>query len=103
MSFREKWAIENISDPAGPQVSAQLFPYNPAKQQQISANDGSGDLVFGGKWRCCQTNANSSPFPYPRSTSGREKAAPLGESGGAAELVVIAVLEMALRREVVVH
>ena len=41
-------------------------------------------------------------LPNPAGVSGREKAAPLGESGGAVELVVVAVLEMALRWEVVV-
>ena len=41
-------------------------------------------------------------FPYPTMASGGKKAAPLGESGGAGQLVVVAVLEMALRGEVVV-
>ena len=34
--------------------------------------------------------------------SGLERAAPLGESDGAVQLVVVAVLEMALRRKMVV-
>ena len=41
-------------------------------------------------------------FPYPAEPSGREKAAPLGESGGAGLLVGVAVLEVALRWKVVV-
>ena len=41
-------------------------------------------------------------FPYPTCRSGSETAAPLGESGGAGLLVGDAVLEVALRRKVVV-
>ena len=41
-------------------------------------------------------------FPNPAWVSGSEKATPLGESGGAGELVVIAALEVALRWKVVV-
>ena len=41
-------------------------------------------------------------YPYPSFQSGSEKAAPLGKSGGAGMLVGIAVLEVALRRKVVV-
>ena len=41
-------------------------------------------------------------FPHPARVSGGKKAAPLGESGGAGQFVVIAGLEMALRGEVVV-
>lgn len=51
---------------------------------------------------CCQTNANQSPFPQSARVSGREKAAPLCESGGASQLVAIAVLEVTLRWKVVV-
>ena len=40
--------------------------------------------------------------PTPLVGSGSEKAAPLGESGGAGLLVGVAVLEVALRRKVVV-
>jgi hypothetical protein len=50
---------------------------------------------------CCQTNANQSP-PKTKLVSVRKKAAPLTESGGAWLFVVIAVLEMTLRRKVVV-
>ena len=46
---------------------------------------------------------NSLCFSYPTAVSGRQKAAPLGESGGAGRLVGVAVLEMAFRRKVVVH
>ena len=42
-------------------------------------------------------------YPYPALGLGRQKAAPLGESGGTGQLVVVSVLEMALRRKVVVH
>ena len=45
---------------------------------------------------------NSLCFPYPTAVSGGEKAASLCESGGAGQLVVVSVLEMALRRKVVV-
>jgi hypothetical protein len=41
-------------------------------------------------------------FPYPALMSGSEKAAPLGESGGAGLLVVVTGLEVTLRRKVVV-
>ena len=41
-------------------------------------------------------------YPYPIFGSGGQKAASLGESGGAVELVVVAALEVALRRKVVV-
>ena len=41
-------------------------------------------------------------YPYPAAVSGGEKASPLGESGGTGQLVVVAVLEMALRRKEVV-
>jgi hypothetical protein len=41
-------------------------------------------------------------YPYPARMSGREKAAPLCESGGAGRLVGVAVLQVALRRKVVV-
>ena len=41
-------------------------------------------------------------FPYPTAVSGGEKAAPLGESSGAGQLVGVAVLKVALRRKVVV-
>ena len=41
-------------------------------------------------------------YLYPTFVSGGEKAAPLGESGGAGLLVGVAVLEVALRRKVVV-
>ena len=51
---------------------------------------------------CCQTNANKSPFALPSLGSGREEAAPLGESGGAGQLVLDAVLEVALGRKMVV-
>lgn len=40
-------------------------------------------------------------FPYPSFQSGSEKAAPLGESGGAG-LLGVAVLEVALGRKVIV-
>ena len=42
-------------------------------------------------------------YPHPTAVSGSEKAAPLGESGGTGQLVVVSVLEMAFRRKVVVH
>ena len=42
-------------------------------------------------------------YPNPAAVSGRQKAAPLSESGGAGRLVGVAVLEMAFRRKVVVH
>ena len=45
---------------------------------------------------------NSLRYPYPTAVSGGEKAAPLGESGGAGQLVGVAVLEVALSRKVVV-
>ena len=38
-------------------------------------------------------------LPYPGTGSGCKKAAPLGESGGPGLLVVVAALEMAVRRE----
>ncbi len=41
-------------------------------------------------------------FPYPTHGSGSEEAAPLNESGGASLLMGGAVLEVALRRKVVV-
>ena len=41
-------------------------------------------------------------FPYPAIISRSEKAAPLGKSGGAGLLVVVAGLKVALRRKVVV-
>ena len=52
---------------------------------------------------CCQTNANQSPFALPSRGSGLEEATPLCESGGAGQLVGVAVLEVALGRKVVVH
>jgi hypothetical protein len=52
----------------------------------------------GGAVRQMQT---SLCFPFPAPMSGREKAAPLGESGGAGLFVVVAVLEVPLRRKVV--
>ena len=39
---------------------------------------------------------------YPMQLSGRQKAAPVGESGGAGQLVVVSALEVALRWKVVV-
>jgi hypothetical protein len=58
-------------------------------------------------WRMARTGAvrrmrTSLRYPYPTCRSGSEKAAPLGESGGAGLLVGVAVLEVALRRKVVV-
>ena len=41
-------------------------------------------------------------FPYPTRLSSSEETAPLGESGGAGLFVGVAILEVALRREVVV-
>ena len=41
-------------------------------------------------------------YPYPSLVSGGEEAAPLCESGGAGRLVGVAILEVALRRKVVV-
>ncbi len=41
-------------------------------------------------------------YPSPTYRSGSERAAPLGESVGAGLFVGVAVLEMALRRKVVV-
>lgn len=41
--------------------------------------------------------------PYPTRRSGDEKATPLGESGGADLFVGVAILEVALRRKVVVN
>ena len=41
-------------------------------------------------------------YPTPRLVSGDEKAAPLGKSGGAGQLVSVAGLEVSLRSKVVV-
>ena len=51
---------------------------------------------------CCQTNANQSRLPYPHLLISSEKAASLCESGGPGQPVSVAVLEVALRRKVVV-
>ena len=56
--------------------------------------------INGGAVRQMQTSLQ---YPYPTAVSGRQKAAPLGESGGTGQLVVVSVLEMALRRKVIVH
>lgn len=42
----------------------------------------SGRAWGQGSRRCCQTNANQSQFPPPRASSGSNKVAPLGQSGG---------------------
>ena len=42
-------------------------------------------------------------FPYPTMASLSKELAPLSESGGAGRLVGVAVLEVALRRKVVVN
>ena len=41
-------------------------------------------------------------YPYPALGLGRQKSAPLGESGGAGQLVLVAIPEVALRRKTVV-
>ena len=41
-------------------------------------------------------------FAQTRRASGRAETAPLGESGGEGQLVMVVVLEMALRRKMVV-
>ena len=56
--------------------------------------------AIGGAVRRVRTSLQ---YPYPAAVSGRQKAAPLGESGGTGQLVVVSVLEMAFRRKVIVH
>jgi hypothetical protein len=59
-------------------------------------------LVHNGSWGAVRRTRTGLRYPYPTRHSGSEKAAPLGESGGAGQLVGVAILEVALRREVVV-
>ena len=56
--------------------------------------------LTGGAVRRMRTSLH---HPYPTAVSGSEKAAPLCESGGTGQFVDVAVLQMALRRKVVVH
>ena len=56
-------------------------------------------IKAGGAVRLMRTSLR---YPSPTFQSGSEKAAPLGESGGAGLLVGVAILEVALRRKVVV-
>ena len=59
-------------------------------------------LVLKGGLRCCQTNANSSQIRQVRTALGAAECPPLGQSGGAAGLVVVSAGLAALRVEVVV-
>ena len=52
--------------------------------------------------RCCQTNANQSPFAQSPPMSGSAELTPLAESGGAAGLEAVPAGEGALRVEQVV-
>lgn len=42
--------------------------------------------------RCCQTNANPSPFPSNGNMLGCKESAPLGESGGAPGLEIVSAM-----------
>ena len=68
----------------------------------LQLNFGPSAICEGG-WRCCQTNANSSPFSQTRSVSGREEASPLGESGGTVQLEMLSAVEAALLVEMIMH
>lgn len=46
------------------------------------------NAFWSGGW--CQTDANSYQFPSNGNLSDRKKTAPLGESGGAVELEIVA-------------
>ena len=61
-----------------------------------SAPDARSDSPSAGAVRLMR---NSLQYPYPTAVSGRQKAAPLGESGGAGQSVDVAVLQMTLRRK----
>jgi hypothetical protein len=52
--------------------------------------------------RCCQTKANQSQFASKPRISGRADLTPLGESGGAVALEIIAAVEVAFLVEMVV-
>ena len=83
--------------------SSQPDAYNFELHKKIPVRFGaesSSEIAIGGAVRQMRTSLQ---YPYPALGSGRQKAAPLGESGGAGQLVVVSVLHMAFRRKVIVH
>ena len=73
--------------------------YHNARARALSAERREADASRG----CCQTDANSSQFwQAPRKLGGAERP-PLGESGGAVQLVGAAAREAPFRVEEVVH
>ncbi|MCF1709456.1 recombinase family protein [Tabrizicola sp. J26] len=91
--FRQAYARLVMSEVSVTEKEIQIRGSRDILAKAVSQQPGDSPpavLTFVREWRCCQTNANWSPFALPKPPSADKKSTPLCESGGAGGLVVIA-------------